>query len=141
MNVSLKRSIATCIIFGILFLYLILFFSIIGPEKFLVKKIYTVISAVVIMLSMLSFALMLLFTNKKENVVDERDYVIQRKASSTGLLVSLIYVFILSITLFVVYRDNGTINVSWMWFIAYSTFAFGYFFTSLFHIYLYNYEN
>ena len=141
MNVSYKRSIITCIIFGILFLYLVLMFSIVGPNKFLSNKLYTIISSVIIAISMLTFAFMMLFTNKKTNIVDERDDYIQKTASSTGLLVSLIYVFLLSIILFVTYRNHTGINPSWFWFIAYSTFAFGYFITSLIHVYLYNYES
>ena len=141
MNVSYKRSIMTCIIFGILFLYLVIIFSVIGPENFTNGKTYLIVSSIVILITMIAFALMLLFTNKRSNIVDERDDYIQKKASSIGLLVSLIYVFLLSIVLFVVYRNHAGVNVSWLWFIAYSTFAFGYFFTSLVHVYLYHYES
>lgn len=140
MNVSFKRSIATTIIFGILFVFLVVYFSVVGPNDFMVGKVHMVVSAIVITAALLSFALMLLFTNKKGNLVDERDNLIQKKASSTGMVVSMMYVFLLSIILLVVYRDAGVVNVSWMWFIAYSTFAFAYFFTSLIHVYLYNYE-
>lgn len=140
MNVSYKRSIITCIIFGLLFLYLVLLFSIVGPSDFLNNKVYTVISSIIIALSMIAFGLSILFTNKKSNIVDERDDYIQKRASTVGLLVSLMYVFLLSIVLFVVNRDAGSIDVSWLWFIAYSTFAFGYFFTSLVHVYLHYYE-
>lgn len=140
MNVSYKRSIATSIIFGILFCFLVTFFAVVGPEHYLDKLIYSIISSVAVLISMLSFALMLLLTNKKENIVDERDGVIQKKASSVGLIVSLMYVFLLSIVLFVAYRNEGVLNVSWMWFIAYSTFAFGYFFTSIIHVYFYHSE-
>lgn len=141
MNVTYKRSIATSIIFGILFAFLVIFYAIVGPEEFLARKFYNVVSAAVILAAMISFALMLLLTNKKSNIVDERDYLIQKKASSIGLMVSLIYVFLLSIILFITNRNEGTMNVSWAWFIAYSTFAFGYFITSLIHVYFYNYEN
>jgi hypothetical protein len=140
MNVTYKRSLLTSIIFGILFVFLFVFYLVIGPEEFLSNKINTVISVVVIIVAMGSFGFMLLFTNKKSNVVDERDYFIQKKASSFGLMISMMYVFLLSIVLFIVYRDYGVVNVSWMWFIAYSTFSFGYFVTSLAHVYLYHYE-
>ena len=141
MNISYKRSIITCVIFGILFIYLITVFGIIGPDKFLDSKIHMVITSVVIAIAMISFVLVILFTNKKSNIVDERDDYIQKKASSIGLLISLMYVFLLSIILFVINRNSGVIHVSWLWFIAYSTFAFGYFFTSLVHVYFHYYES
>ncbi len=140
MNVSYKRSIATSLIFGILFCFLVTFFAVVGPEHYLEGKIYLVISSALVLISCLAFVLMLLLTNKKENIVDERDSVIQKKASSVGLIVSLMYVFLLSIVLFITYRDEGVLNVSWTWFIAYSTFAFGYFCTSLTHVFFYHYE-
>ena len=140
MNITMKRSIGTTIIFGIMFFFLVLYFIFVGPENFLLEKIHSLINAVVIALSMVSFALLLLLTNKKSNIVDERDLQIQKKASSVGLLGSLMYVFLLSISLFVIYRNQAVAPTSWMWFIAYSTFAFGYFFTSLMHIFMYQYE-
>lgn len=141
MNISYKRSIITSVIFGILFFYLVSIFSIVGPNTFLNNKTHLVIASLVIALSMLSFGFAMMFTNKKSNIIDERDDYIQKKASSIGLMVSLIYVFLLSIILFVTNRNNGTVNVSWLWFIAYSTFSFGYFSTSLVHVYFYHYES
>lgn len=141
MNVSYKRSIITSIIFGILFLYLVTIFVVIGPNQFVSNKTNMIITSIVIAVAMLSFAFAMLFTNKKGNIVDERDDYIQKKASSIGLMISLIYVFLLSIILFVINRNSGFIDVSWLWFIAYSTFAFGYFITSLIHVYVYHYES
>ena len=137
MNVTYKRSIATTLIFGTLLIYLIVFFAIIGPEDFLSAKWYLAVTSAVVFIALMGFALMLLITNKKDNIVDERDNLIQKQASSSGLTLSLIYVFALSFALFMFYRDEGTINVSWAWFIAYSTFAFGYFSTSMAHVYLF----
>jgi hypothetical protein len=141
MNVSYTRSVATSIIFGILFAFLVIFFAFIGPEDFLTRKLFIGVNAIVIFTAMLSFAIMLLLTNKKSNVIDERDYLIQKKSSTIGLVISLIYVFLLSIILFNIYRDEGSMNVSWAWFIAYSTFSFGYFITALIHVYFYKCEN
>ena len=96
-----------------------------------------VISAMVILAAMLSFAIMLLMTQRKDRVFDERDQLIQKQSSMIGLLLTSMFVFIFSIALFVINRGRGTIEVSWMWLIAYLTFSFAYFITSLISVYLY----
>ncbi len=140
MNVSYKRSLFTAIMFGVFFLFIVIYFIIVGPAAFLESKIHFIINAIAILITMSSFAIMLLLTNKRKNIVDERDRNIQIKASSTGLMLTSMYVFILSIVLFIIHRSDGFINVTWMWFVAYSTFAFAYFTTSLLNVYFYLYE-
>ena len=138
MNTSFKRSLTTCIIFGILFVFLTLYFIIVGADSFLSNKIHFVINSVILAIAMVGYSVMLLFTNRKDKLVDERDYSVQKRSYGTGLILSLMYVFLISIILFMVNRDAGTINVSWLWFIAYSTFAFSYFITSFVILYYYN---
>lgn len=137
MNENYKRSLMTCIIFGILFFYLIIHFAIVGPLEFQTERIHKVTSAVMIFLTMASFVIMLLLTNSKEKVFDERDTLIQKQASMTGLMLTGIFVFIFSIVLFIYYQDRGVLEVAWVWLIAYTTFSFSYFITSLVTVYLY----
>ena len=137
MNVNYKRSVVTCILFGILFFYLVTHFAVIGPIDFLIDKIHMVISAIVILLTMVGFGIMLLLTQKKENIFDERDQLIQKQSSMIGLMLTSMFVFIFSIVLFVANRGRGVIEVSWVWLIAYLTFSFAYFITSLISVYLY----
>lgn len=54
---------------------------------------------------------------------DERDHYMQRKAVSAGFLITILYIFILSISLYIKYESLGTMPVGWVWFIAYSTIA------------------
>lgn len=140
MNVSYQKSVFTSFIFGFSFLFIVCYFSIVGPNEYLHNKIHFLINSIVILLSLSSFAIMLLLTNKKEKVHDERDNYIQKKATSVGLLITALYVFSLSIVLFIIYRDDQYITVTWLWFIAYSTFAFTYFSTSLLNVYFYKVE-
>ncbi len=140
MEIQYKRSLITTIMFGVLFVFLCFYFGVIGPTHFLDSKLHMLITSSVIGLFMLSFAIMLLMTNKRENVVDERDLLIQRKSTSVGLMVTAIYVFLLCIVVFVQNRNIGTVPVSWMWFLAYSTFSFAYFISSFLIVYLYNIE-
>ncbi|MCK4552474.1 MAG: DUF2178 domain-containing protein [Tenericutes bacterium] len=140
MNKSYKRSLITCIIFGTLFFFLSIYFIIVGPNAFLANKIHFVINSIFVALAMISFTIMLLLTNNKEYIIDERDAHVQRKSYGVGLMISLIYVFLISIVLFIDNRNTGTVTSSWLWFIAYSTFAFSYFITSLIILYNYNRE-
>jgi len=137
MNVNYKRSLITTILFGILFFYLIIHFAIIGPLEFQSTRLHMVISAAAILVVMVGFVIMLLLTHKKNRVFDERDQLIQKQASMVGLMLTSMFVFIFSIALFVINRDRGVIEVSWFWLIAYMTFAFAYFITSLITVYLY----
>ncbi|MCK8058391.1 MULTISPECIES: DUF2178 domain-containing protein [unclassified Fusibacter] len=52
---------------------------------------------------------------------DERDQLIQSKAMNFGFILTLIYVFLVTITLYVKYEDAGLMPVGYMWFVAYST--------------------
>ena len=137
MNVHYKRSLITCVLFGILFFYLVIYFAIIGPIEFQSDRIHMLISAAVILAVMVGFAIMLLLTNKKERVFDERDRLIQKQASMVGLMLTSMFVFVFSIILFISYQDRGVLEVSWVWLIAYMTFSFAYFITGLLTIYFY----
>ncbi|XFA98892.1 hypothetical protein ACAG96_08450 [Candidatus Izemoplasma sp. B36] len=138
MTVSYKRSLITCILFGFLFIFLSVYFYIVGPQAYLDTKIHFVINSIVFVLTFGAFITMLIFTNNKDYVIDERDAYVQRKSYGIGLLVSLIYVFLISIILFMDNRYTGTVNAAWLWFLAYSTFAFSYFITSLVILFYYN---
>jgi len=137
MNINYKRSLITCILFGILFFYLVIYFAIVGPVKFQSDRIHMVVSAFVILVTMVGFTIMLLLTNKKDKVFDERDGLIQKQASMIGLLLTSMFVFIFSIILFITHQDRGLLEVSWVWLIAYMTFSFAYFITGLITVYLY----
>jgi hypothetical protein len=129
------------ILSGILFFYIVISFSIIGPEDFLSTRLNRVINSIIIFLAMIGFGVSMLLTNKSSNIVDERDTLIQKKATSTGMMLTCIFVFIITMYLFVQNEDLGTVNVSWMWVIAYGTFSFSYFVTSTVMILLYNRED
>ena len=57
---------------------------------------------------------------------DERDQAIGRRATTGGMVVVMLYVFVLSIGLWERHEDSGCVPVGWMWFLAYSTAAVGY---------------
>lgn len=51
---------------------------------------------------------------------DERDQHINTKAVNTGMIALILYVYVFSITLYIVYENLGVIPVGWMWILAYS---------------------
>ena len=141
MTTTYKRSLITMILFGILFFYIVISFLVIGPEDYLSTRLNRVTNSIIIFLVILGFGLTMLITNKASNIVDERDTLIQKKATSTGMMLTGIFVFLITMYLFVQNEDLGTVNVSWMWVIAYGTFSFSYFVTSAVMIVLYNRED
>ena len=141
MNTTYKRSLVTMILFGALFFYIVFSFAIIGPTDYLTTRLNRVINSIVILIAMLGFGFTLLVTNKSSNIIDERDILIQKKATSIGMMLTAIGIFLLTIFLFVKNEDIGFVNVSWMWVIAYGTFSFSYFITSTAMIVLYNKED
>jgi len=138
MNTTYKRSLITMILFGILFFYIVISFAIIGPEEYLTTTINTAINAIVVGMVMIGFGITMLITNKKSKVIDERDLIIQKKATSIGMMLTAMFVFIISMFIFVSNESTGLVYVSWMWVIAYGTFAFSYFITSTIMIVLFN---
>lgn len=140
MNISQKRAKLTCAIFGFLFIFLLAYLLIVGPNAYLSNKVHFAINSAVLALSLAGYGIVLLKTNKKENIVDERDYFVQKRSYGAGLVITLLYVFSLSIILFISNRQIGTVSVTWLWYIGYSTFAFSYFITSLIILYYYNRE-
>lgn len=138
MNIGYKRSLVTMILFGILFVYICLSFAIIGPEDYLSTRLNRIVNSVLIAVVIIGFGFMMLVTNKKSNVVDERDLILQKRATSIGMMLTGILVFLVAIFLYVKNESLGVVDVSWMWVIAYGTFSFSYFVTSTAMIVLYN---
>ncbi len=138
MTTTYKRSLVTMILFGILFFYIVISFAIIGPDDYLSTRLNRVINSIVILIVMLGYVYMVLATNKVSNIIDERDILLQKKATSVGMMLTAMFVFTITILLFVQNEDIGTVKVSWMWIIAYGTFSFSYFVTSTTMIVLYN---
>lgn len=68
---------------------------------------------------------------------DERDDAISSKSMSIGFVLTLVYIFALSITLYTVYEKNGFLPIGWVWFIAYSTVFAAHLLTGIPALFLY----
>jgi len=67
------------------------------------------------------FTLLIIFRKRKNTITkDERDEFILNKAMARSFIVTLLYVFIVAISLYTYYEESGSVPVAWIWFIAYS---------------------
>ena len=87
------------------------------------------IAAVILGTGFAGYCIMLYLTREKSNdktlISDERDLEIARQANEVTLTAVLVFVFSVSIALFLYYETAGSLPVGWMWFLAYGTGCFG----------------
>lgn len=140
MNIEQKRSVFTMILFFVLYLFIVIDFAVLGPQSFLSRPNVFVAAGMIIAV-MIMFFVMLYQTKSTTKIIDERDQWIQKKASTTALTLTTIYVFLLTILLYIFYEQSGVVPVSWLWFVAYSTYAFAFFSTSSVSVLLYLKDN
>ena len=87
------------------------------------------IAALILGTGFVSYVSMIYLTREKSNgktlISDERDLEISRHADQISLVAVLVFVYSVSIALFLSYETAGSLPVSWMWFLAYVTGCFG----------------
>lgn len=125
-----KRDIWTLVIgSSVLIVFIFLFFSGGGPEYWVLDRWRKLLVAIVFGIGYLSFFTMIFMTRTKPDqkmiIKDERARFIDMKSSQTALIVLLLYVYLMSIFLYVRYEWMGYLPVGWMWFIGYSSIFLG----------------
>jgi len=87
------------------------------------------IAALILGTGFVSYVSMIYLTREKSNgktlISDERDLEIARQADQIALVAVLVFVYSVSIALFLSYETAGSLPVGWMWFLAYATGCFG----------------
>jgi hypothetical protein len=126
MTQSHKRAIWTLCIWGSVALAFVVFFFFVGsPDSYANTKPVRIAVGIVFAIGYLSYAGMLYLTRIRSGnpsiIADERDELIAGKGSNAGMIVVLIYVFLLAISLWENFQDEGCVPVGWMWWLAYST--------------------
>ncbi len=82
-----------------------------------------------------------IFRKRKNKIVkDERDDYVSLKSTSAGFIFTLVYVFIIAISLYTKYESTGSVPIAWVWFIAYSLVVIANLSTSSFSL-LYYYKS
>jgi len=97
--------------------FFVLFFSGDGPESWGTNKTKRFLSALLFAVGFISFFIIQFKSNKE--TIDERVRQIQLKATSSTLIIILMYVFIFGISLYTFY-DNKLMPSSWMYLLTYS---------------------
>ena len=100
-----------------------------GAASYADDSIRMLIAAVILGAGFIGYVSMLYLTREKANgkalIRDERDLEIARQANETALIAVQVFVFAVSIALFLGYETAGSLPVGWMWFLAYATACFG----------------
>jgi|LGOV01.1.fsa_nt_gb archaellum biogenesis protein FlaJ (TadC family) len=92
------------------------------------------VSAIAILLGIVVNTVML-SKNKKEPL-DERSRAIQYRTSTYSLQFCVTYAFVLCMVLFLIYEKSESVPVSWLWFIAYTTFTLTFMLGSFLYFFL-----
>jgi uncharacterized membrane protein YidH (DUF202 family) len=140
MNLQWKRASYTLLLFGILFLFLVVDLIVIGIDNYLNRGHFLLVAAM-ILVTMIVYFFMLYQTKNSDHLIDERDNVIQQKATSVALMITVMFVFLVSIGLFLVYENDGSLPVAWLWIQAYLTYTMAYTSSSFITVVLYRRDN
>lgn len=103
-----------------------IFFQI-GPEAFATERgkgARDVIAMVILPGYLLNFAIIVWAgRGRKRGDIDERDKVVERKASMVALTVMLLVFFLTSVGLYEHFRESGAVPVGWLYLMAYGSIA------------------
>lgn len=140
MGVRTRNTYVTLVCWMIvLVVFLILFFQGGGPSEWGNNRAVRVGSAVLFGCGYIVHFITL-FRQKKEPL-DERTSLIQLKSTNVSLVITIMYVFIFSITIYTKYTEQGTVPASWFWLLGYTTIFITYIVNSAAYIILERQEN
>ncbi len=123
MSKQLKQSIIHLIIWSIVALGFILVFS---RENTIINwsdnRTEKVILAILLLTGFGGDAILGIMFRKKGNEIikDERDIEVTGKAMGASYIVTMLYVFLVTISIYIKNESAGMVHVGWLWFIAYS---------------------
>lgn len=76
---------------------------------------------------------------KRDGIIisDERDESIRLKAMEYSFILTMLYVFLITISIYTKYENIGLVPVGWLWFLAYSLVLVVHIFSSLIILIMY----
>lgn len=104
--------------------FVLTFFSGGGPAGFPGDSTRHLLGAGFLAFGFLAYWLVLWATRRREGApppFDERDFLNVARANQASLVVVLLGVFALSMGLWVVHEEGGSVPAGWMWFMAYGS--------------------
>lgn len=123
MSKKMKQSLFHFLLWFLVAVAFVIVFSSKGTiENWGDNKIKTVVIAFLFLVGLSGEFILRIIYRKKKNkiVVDERDEYITNKSLGAGYVITMLYIFILAITLYLKYESSGSVPVAWLWFIAYT---------------------
>ncbi|OQX93699.1 MAG: hypothetical protein B6I17_02010 [Tenericutes bacterium 4572_104] len=116
----------------VLIIFLGLFFIASKPSEWSANSNIKFISGIVFGVGYILFFVIQL--KGKNNTKNEKDKLIQYKSTSLTLVIILMYVFIFTMLIYIVYENDVLMPISWMWFLGYSTVFLTYIVNSGFYL-------
>ncbi|MCK5155204.1 MAG: hypothetical protein KAQ69_02150 [Spirochaetales bacterium] len=123
MSMQMKRAIINLVIWvSVTLLFLIVFFSGNTVAAWGDNRVKIVMLASLLGIGYIGQLILSIVFRKRKNIIttDERDVIILNKAMSNSFIVTLIYLFLVAMALYLYYEKNGFVPVAWLWFIAYN---------------------
>jgi hypothetical protein len=111
----------------VLAIFLAIFFSGGGPAGYAGESFRHLLVAILFLIGFISYLTMIYRTRLRPGgpVKDERDESIEKRAQRFAFIAVLVFVYSLSILLWVVYEGREYVPAGWMWFLGYGTVFFG----------------
>ncbi|MDM8533772.1 hypothetical protein QUF55_03610 [Clostridiaceae bacterium HSG29] len=143
MSKQMKYSVFHLILWSIVgILFLIIFISQDAINNWGDNKIKSIMLALLFIFGFGGEYILRFIFRKKPNMIirDERDDKILAKALGSSFVGTILYIYLISISLYIRYEQSGFVPVGWLWFIAYSLIVIANIFTSIFSIIFYRSE-
>ena len=140
MSKAMKFNIVQVISWSIIALCMIIIFSMKGTiENWGDNKIKTILLALLFLLGYGgNMLLMILEKSSKWGFKrDERDQLIQYQSLSRAILILILYIYTVSIILYIKYETARFVPIGWVWFIAYSSVVVTFISSGYTSLYLY----
>ena len=123
MSVQMKRAILNLVIWlSVALLFIMVFLSGDTIASWGSNRVKIVMLASLLGLGYIGQLILSIVFRKRKNIIntDERDVMILNKAMSNSFIVTLVYLFLVAMSLYLYYEKSGSVPVAWLWFIAYN---------------------
>lgn len=140
MSMQMKHAMIRMILWTMVFVFFLsIFLTGDTIERWGDNRTKTIVVAALFLAGFVGDAILSIVYRKRKEAVtrDERDDWIQKQALSGGFIVTLVYVFLITISLYTKFENSGLVPAAWLWFIAYSLICVANISVTAFSVYFY----
>jgi hypothetical protein len=123
MSIQMKRAILNLVIWlSVFLLFFLVFISGNTVASWGDNRVKTVTLASLLGIGYIGQLILSIVFRKRKNTIntDERDAMILNKAMSNSFIFTLVYLFLIAMSLYLYYEKTGFVPVAWLWFTAYN---------------------